>query len=276
MSFILDNWSKLLDSTSDIPTDVKFKIVEKDTDGNEAVFHFQAHKMALALASPVFRREFYGDLKETEDTIIVKDTTIDAFQTLINFVYRKDLNLEVGLQELFEVFNLAEKYDTSELRGQVREKIASWPLSRKNVVKDAAIAENYEHFEESGKFLDRCCIFLKNEIQDLKHIYAFISKYSKGEHREAAMNLLSRMSSTEDKVCSNCNKSPCEHGKPIPKGSMYRGCKIINRTYFGSSQAMIRNTGYPYHFNQSSVILVNALCFYCKNSPVGSDLDTNI
>ena len=276
MSFILDNWSKLLDSTSDIPTDVKFKIVEKDTDGNEAIFHFQAHKMALALASPVFRREFYGDLKETEDTILVKETTIDAFQILINYVYRKDLNLEVGLHKLFEVFNLAEKYDMSELREQVREKIESWPLSRKNVVKDAAIAENYEHFEESVKFLDRCCIFLKTEIQDLKHIYAFISNYSKGEHREAAMNLLTRMSSTEDKVCSNCKKSPCEHGKPIPKGSMYRGCKIINKTYFGSSQAMIRTIDVPYHFHQSSAILVNTMCFYCKNSPVASVLDTNI
>ena len=56
-----------------------------------------AHKFLLAGASPVFRRQFLGSLKESSDVVLIKDTTFEAFATMINYLYnraRQDFQLQ--------------------------------------------------------------------------------------------------------------------------------------------------------------------------------------
>ena len=51
-------------------------------------------------------------MKEESDTLIVRGTTAQAFETMINFVYHKDINWHgKSAGELFEIVNIAELYD---------------------------------------------------------------------------------------------------------------------------------------------------------------------
>ena len=45
--------------------------------------HIKAYKFILAGVSPVFRKKFFGPSK---DNVEIKETTIEAFTTLINYI----------------------------------------------------------------------------------------------------------------------------------------------------------------------------------------------
>merc|ERR1719481_750481 len=105
-----------------IPFDVTFKIFENDntTVGNYEsdveVKEVMAHKLILASYSPVFKRMFYGAMKETKDVIPVEQCTAKAFSLLIDHFYQVDINCkEMTIEELFDLVNLAEKYDVPKL-----------------------------------------------------------------------------------------------------------------------------------------------------------------
>ena len=103
----LDNWAAL---GNNIPTDVTIKVSGKDADHSQPHV-FKAHKIVLALASPVFQAEFFGPAKDTSDEVWVQDTTKVAFATMIDHVYLKKVDLKVPFPELYEIVNLAEKYE---------------------------------------------------------------------------------------------------------------------------------------------------------------------
>ncbi|KAM0930429.1 hypothetical protein ACQ4PT_001112 [Festuca glaucescens] len=76
-SNLLDNLGKLLESTEG--ADVSFKIKEEV---------FPAHKIILAMRSPVFRAEFYGPMRdEQKRSIIVEDMQPAVFRGLLHFIY---------------------------------------------------------------------------------------------------------------------------------------------------------------------------------------------
>ena len=76
--------------------------------------------LILASFSPVFKKMFYGAMKETRDEIPVDETTGKAFNKLVDYVYQVDINCEdMSLYELFELVNLAERYDVPELMNEL-------------------------------------------------------------------------------------------------------------------------------------------------------------
>ena len=71
-----------------------------------------AHKFLLAGASTVFRRQFMGSLREASDVVLIKDTTFEAFATMINYLYNppgKSFSLShlKCPQGLCEIYNIA-------------------------------------------------------------------------------------------------------------------------------------------------------------------------
>ena len=158
-------WKSFLEPGSEQPPDVFFKIIEhrlpeemselagamgvftfvakevsedaaKDTSSSTAATSsnpatVSAHKFLLAGASPVFRRQFMGPMKENSDEIEIKDTTSEAFKTMIDYLYtppgRKfafspqfqdedDCELYNCPQRLCELYNLAERYQLDKLK----------------------------------------------------------------------------------------------------------------------------------------------------------------
>merc|ERR1719186_1328609 len=70
--------TSLLDKSS-VSTDITFKIKDSGTE-------VTAHKNIIGMASPVFNRMFYGSLKESKDVIVVKETSAEAFNAMIDFI----------------------------------------------------------------------------------------------------------------------------------------------------------------------------------------------
>ena len=68
------NWSQFLEPGSELPPDITFHILEEQpgAEGDDSeckTSKVQAHKLLLAGVSPVFRKQFFGPLKTSEDTV---------------------------------------------------------------------------------------------------------------------------------------------------------------------------------------------------------------
>ena len=79
MSILETDWQSLLSVDSDLPPDVIFVI-----EGERV----RAHKLLLAGVSPVFKGMFYGPMKETAEEIVVEETTFEAFDTMVKYIYQ--------------------------------------------------------------------------------------------------------------------------------------------------------------------------------------------
>ena len=63
----------------------------------------------LAAVSPVFRREFHGPLATSKDVIDIKETTIDAFRTMVNYIYHPGVVKDINCPQLLcQMLNLAD------------------------------------------------------------------------------------------------------------------------------------------------------------------------
>jgi len=105
---------KFLGPASEVPTDVTFLILGDE----KSTADVKAHKHYLALASPVFKTLFYE--LDVGDVIRVKNTTVDAFNTMVNFIYKKFICFTLKTtEELYKLVQLAEQYQLPSLRDEV-------------------------------------------------------------------------------------------------------------------------------------------------------------
>jgi len=203
-------WSNvcaLLDPDFGIAPDVTFKIHPAEGQPGE----FKAHRLILGFLSPVFRNQFFGPAKDTEDVISVKGTTKKAFETMIHFIYGKKIIWEVmSLSELFDVVNMAELYILPELMEEVKKIIETYDLTDENLIEAAAIAEAFSHFEEpSAALMNHCQNVVKIEIKTLQEAADFASKHASTKFEGLALKLIA---SLKTHVCSNCRSNPCKDG----------------------------------------------------------------
>jgi len=206
-------WSSvcsLLDPEFGIAPDVTFQIVTTEGGRPEEV---QAHRLILGFLSPVFRNQFFGFAKDTEDVISVKGTSKKAFESLIDFIYGKNIDWEaLSLSDLFDVVNLAEMYILPEFMEEVKKQIDNYNLSDGNLIEAAAIAEEFNHFEEaSAVLMTNCQNFLKAKIQTVQDASKFAAKNAFTEFESLALRLLASLESVEVE-CSNCGGIPCKDG----------------------------------------------------------------
>eukprot|EP00092_Neocalanus_flemingeri_P017118 GFUD01018513.1.p1 GENE.GFUD01018513.1~~GFUD01018513.1.p1 ORF type:complete len:285 (-),score=58.94 GFUD01018513.1:89-943(-) len=203
--------SKSLDPSFGIPTDVTFQIL---TSGKEV----KAHKYVLALASPVFKKQFFGDAKETEDVIPVKETTEESFKTMIDFTYGKEIDWkEMTIEDLFNVSNMAEKYLNETLMKEVQKVFEDVDITVDNAVTVAATAEEFSQFEDISKALVVHCVkFLKSVLTTQDEFVKFAAKYANTEMSQTALSLISKFPevSPAEKQCGKCGKD-CRQGKGL-------------------------------------------------------------
>ena len=86
MSVAETDWQSFLAPDSELPPDVNFLVKDGENEGQSQTV--RAHKFLLAGVSPVFRRMFFGPMKEVGDVVELKDTTLEAFDTMLNYIYR--------------------------------------------------------------------------------------------------------------------------------------------------------------------------------------------
>ena len=223
--------STLITSSSPIPGDIKFKVVDKE-DG--LVTTLEAHKIILALHSDHFKNAFFGSgvkFKEEEEGImVIKETTLAAFEDFVGFYYEKEIEFEKkSLKELYEILNLAERYQVAELTDRVSDHIKNFPLSIDNVVEVAATAsQDFAHFERASEALYASCVaIVETNLTSLQSVVNFVQ--SNGDEM-TVMKLLKELKNP----CSNCQQRPCLKGSTISAEDLIvPGMKVENNIFNG-------------------------------------------
>jgi len=195
MASIVDtNWQNFLAPDSDLPPDVVFLV---KADGIER--RFGAHRLFLAGVSPVFRAMLFGPMKETEKVVEVKDTTPQAFGTMIDYIYRapdSDFSLEdiKCPQELFELLAVADRYEILILVELTIEALEFFDITNENMIFAATVAQKYRLLhvdvlvDVSKRLLLKCLNFL-NSSTNGRDIYALVAE-TKKNFPEASLDVL--------------------------------------------------------------------------------------
>ena len=216
--------------TSDPPAiafDVTYQVLDSEGKLEGEV---SGHKFLLALASPVFRRGFYGtDFKEKKTkSIEMKGTMIKAFKAMISIIYRQPLDLEnMTVTETFDLMNLAERYNLPKLKNKLKLQFETMVLSKNNVVEVADTAIRFHQLQEaSGALLNNCARTLFRDLETKESVFNFCSS-SYGTGNE--MIVLKLMSMTDDMpvTCPNCLSTPCKSGEVITSVKQVRAGSVV-------------------------------------------------
>ena len=167
MSAAETDWRSLLSPDSDLPRDVCFQVKDEDSEEGQSKT-IVAHRFILAGVSPVFRRMFFGPMKETGELVEVKETAVEAFDTMVKYIYSPpdgdpfNLNQIRCPQKLFELLTVANKYQVLKLALMASCALESLGITRENMIFTATVARNYkEIFEDlSCKLTVKCLKFL--------------------------------------------------------------------------------------------------------------------
>jgi len=172
-----------LSPDSDLPPDVIFLVQGEDEEGGGE--RIRAHKQFLAAVSPVFRRMLFGPLNEKGE-VVVKETTPEAFNTMIKYLYHPQggdaFNLDhiSCAQELFELLNLATKYEIISLASMTAHALRNLGITRDNMVfiVNVAMAKNYRTaFEDvSTTVLERCLEFFYETTSGAGDVFALLEE----------------------------------------------------------------------------------------------------
>ena len=180
MAIVDTDWKIFLSPDSDLPPDVSFLVSGEDE--NSISKTIKAHKWPLAGVSPVFRKQFFGPMKDEREVIEVEKTTAEAFQTLIDFIYKqpgKDTftgNKIECPQKLFELLEIAERYQCLDLAILVKEAFRNFVVKRENMIFTATVAKNYKVlFEDMALILTMKCLkFFHDTTKNSEDIFALI------------------------------------------------------------------------------------------------------
>ena len=188
------NWRSFLSPDCNLHPDVTFRVVTENCE--ESVKTFGVHKLLLAAVSPVFEGMFFGPMKETREVFEVKDTTPEAFNTMISFLYSppgdsftlEDLQCP---QKLFEVLKLSDFYQISKLKELTSGALSSLPMSNEVMIFAATVASKHlgTFEEESKNMLLKCLKFLYDTTSGGGDIFALICE-TKKNYPDASFDVL--------------------------------------------------------------------------------------
>ena len=214
----------LLDKDSEIPTDISFEIVD-DTE----IVTLKAHKLILAAHSVFFRKAFFGsglNFKESSGTVIIKETTKEAFEAMIDFIYEKNENLRYKtVEQLFDLLNISKRYQVDELSLAILNHFKNFPWSRDNL-SDLNNVEEFKQFpDETEALFKSAANFFKMNFTSVKEMLNVLceKKYNeKSKIQEPTLKgdvVIRLLAEIEQLVryaaCDVCNWSSCKHGEMI-------------------------------------------------------------
>ena len=85
--------------------------------------------------------------------MVVKETTLEAFMTLVNFIYWPpgkaafSLSHIASLEELCDIIEISERYQILDLVQAAKKAIQGLEITKKNVIISATVANKYKHFD---------------------------------------------------------------------------------------------------------------------------------
>jgi len=225
----------------DIPYDVTFRIIENDVATSEKLCEVAgvattcrfigAHKLVLASGSPVFKAMFYGPIKESRDLIPIEQTTIEAFQKMREFLYQIEIDCKkMTLTEIIELIYLADRYEITELKEELKKQLAIFPVTKDNLVDTASVAYelSWQLDSVSSVLLLNCAKFFQKSYRRAADVTKFVSEHHGNEKGNLVMELLSLVSTLPPLECGNCGENPCLSGQPVIHQKLREGLMVTN------------------------------------------------
>ena len=168
------NWGSFLSEESEVPPDIFFLVHEKD--GGSA--RIGAHRLLLAGVSPVFKRMFFGPMKETKEVMELEDTSAKAVRAMIDYIYGPydEVAIEEAMEDtstLFELHALGDMYDILNLRTEIMDSLDELEITMESLVSTATVANNYKwlHVDLSTELMMKCLKFyLELEDRDKENL----------------------------------------------------------------------------------------------------------
>ena len=158
------NWKRQLGEVEgeEIPFDISFNVFEEGV----LIGSIKAHKTVLAIASPVFKRQFFTcDTRDKNAAEIdIYDTTYSAFNIMIADVYSKHSLREwlsiAKIEKVFEVLKLVKKYMIDDQVAVAEKSLDTFSLTYDNIVDSATTAEHFfsTEMEAEARLLYLRCV----------------------------------------------------------------------------------------------------------------------
>jgi len=221
----------LLQNPSVIPFDVSFKLVGNDNAKKEDAGsrEIKAHKQLLASRSSVFLSMFFGSLKEEKDVISVEETTYESFEKLLEYIYQVDIDCQnMTLLELYDIVNLAERYDVPSLTEEIKIYLVNFPLTMDSLMDVAFTAFQFTQFTDVSLTLLRTCAkFLQRNIFGPENLLQFANDQFATARGDTALELLSLIEDLPP-ICDNCmeEKEECLIDQPVEQEKMAHGLLV--------------------------------------------------
>ena len=155
MAAVEENWQMKLSTikerttvifNNELLSDVKFMVPVSEAE-SETRKTIPAHKLVLAISSPVFYAMFYGQLAEAKDCIELPDCEYDSLLEFLRYLYSDEANLTGS--NVMHVLYLANKYMVPSLAEKCGEYLRE-NLSTTNVFSILPHARKFEDKDLEG------------------------------------------------------------------------------------------------------------------------------
>ena len=167
MAAVEENWQMKLSTikerttvifNNELLSDVKFVVPGSEAE-SETRKTIPAHKLVLAISSPVFYAMFYGQLAEDKDCIELPDCEYDSLLEFLRYSYSDEVNLTGS--NVMHVLYLAKKYMVPSLAEECSEYLRE-NLSAANVF---SILPHAQKFEDKD-LEDRCWDVIEENTEE--------------------------------------------------------------------------------------------------------------
>ena len=125
-------------------SDIKFVVTDSQDESNSRQVRVPAHKLVLAISSPVFEAMFYGQMAEKGEEVELPDTDSHTLLEFLRFVYCDEVNLTIA--NVLGVLYVAKKYIVPTLADKCRSFLET-KLDETNVLQILQEAKNLEESE---------------------------------------------------------------------------------------------------------------------------------
>ena len=167
MAAVEENWQMKLSTikerttvifNNELLSDVKFVVPVSEAE-SETGKTIPAHKLVLAISSPVFYAMFYGQLAEAKDCVELPDCEYDSLLEFLRYLYSEEANLTGS--NVMHILYLADKYMVPSLAEKCSEYLRE-NLSTANVF---SILPHAQRFEEKD-LEDRCWEVIEENTEE--------------------------------------------------------------------------------------------------------------
>ena len=167
MAAVEENWQMKLSTikerttvifNNELLSDVKFVVPASQAD-SETRKTIPAHKLVLAISSPVFYAMFYGQLAEAKDCVELPDCEYDSMLEFLRYLYSDKANLTGS--NVMHVLYLANKYMVPSLAEKCSEYLRK-NVSTANVF---SILPHAQKFEDKN-LEDRCWEVIEENTEE--------------------------------------------------------------------------------------------------------------